>query len=195
MPTAEVLQFPRQDDTLARRGIVLLSPGPGSQSTSLRDLYRVATGETELVSDPDGQLALTFETPRAARMVALNGRVAQPPLGFALAVPVKTPQELADALAVNQMDAHVRDTLVQKNAWALLVAVHGPVQRLGIGRALGNRALDAIRDAGGERIYLAARARNSWITPWLLERAFSRDGITREIHPRTLFSRDVNFVF
>lgn len=194
-PTATVLQFPRKDEPLAKRGIVLLSPGPGSRSTYLRALYGIAIGETELAADPDGRLALTFETPRAERVVALNGRVAQPPLGFALAVPVATRQELANALVVNQVDGYVHETLNRKCGWALLVAVHAPVRRIGIGRALANRALAAIRDAGGERVYLAVRGSDAWTTPWLLGRAFSRDGVTRETHPRTLFSCDVNFSF
>lgn len=195
MSTADVLPFRRPDDSITNRGIALFSLGPGSMTTYLHALYRVATGNTELEKDPARQLALAFDTPRAARVVALNARVTQQPFGLALAVPVTTQQELADALAVNQMDQHVRDTLAHKRSWALLVAVHAPIRQIGIGRALANRALDAIRDAGGERIYLASRCCDAWAAPWLLDHAFSRDGVTREIHPRALCSRDVNFAF
>lgn len=195
MPTADVLPFRRSGDPLASRGIALFSPGPGSRAASLRPLYRIGTGPTELAADPDRQLELVFDAPLAVRVVAMNVHVTQPPLGFALAVPVATPQELADALAVNRFDPHVRVTLERSRSWALLVAVHAPVCQVGIGRALANRALDGIRDAGGERVYVAARACDAWLSSRLLDLAFSRDGVTRETHPRTLFSRDANFTF
>lgn len=195
MPTADVLHFPVRDDALARRGVALFSPADGSQPTHLSELYDLATGGTELETDPSQQLVLAFNHPRAVRVAAVNARMAQPPLGFALAVPVTTPQELANALLVNQCGPHVRDTLAHRCSWALLVATHGSVRQLGIGRALANRVLDGIRDAGAERVYLAARASDAWIGPRLHELAFSRDGVTRETHPRTLFSRDVNFSF
>ncbi len=195
MPTADVLPFRRPDDSLASRGIAIFSPGPGSRTTHLRELYRLATGETELETDLDRQLTFAFLGPFAARAVAMNARVAQPPLGLALAVPVATPQELADALLVNHFDAHVGVTLERSPSWALLVAVHAPVRQMGVGRALANRALDGIRENGGGRVYVAIRALDAPLLSRLCAIAFARDGVTREAHPRILLSRDANFAF
>lgn len=193
--SARVLPFRPVDDRLSRRDIVVIEPGPGSRPVYLRSLHGAAIGNTELETDPYAQLGLAFDHAGAVRRAAINARVAQPILGFALAVPVGGRQTLADVILVNRFDPHVADTLFRKHCWGLLLAVAEPTRKIGIGRALANQALDGIRAAGGERVYVAVRALDQWLVTRFLDLGFNRDGTTVERHPRVLFSRDVNFTF
>lgn len=191
--SAGILPFRHKVDPLARHGLVILSPTPGPHPDALRPLYRKAIGDTELETDPDGQLAKSFGRAEAVRYVAFGSGPSASIHGFALAVPVSGRQELADALAFNQFDPHVSNTLSRARCWALLVAVS--TFNVGIARALANQSLDAILDARGERVYVAARARDHRLVTKLLKLGFTRDGLSVEAVPRTLFSRDVSFVF
>src|SRR3989339_1158126 len=191
---AVVLPFHPQGDPIANRGIGICSSAAGSLPNALWSLFRLAIGIAETQTDHDGTYDLAFAHASAVRVAAMSAREVMPPLGFALAVPVASPQELADVLRMDRFESHVRESLDRKRSWALLVAVDPTVRRTGIGRTLANAALNGIRGAQGERVYVAARARDSWIAHRLLGMRFSRDGVSSEVVPRVLFSsRSLSF--
>ncbi len=193
-----ILSFPSgssQGHALVQRGILVFPLAEGSKTDNLFPLYRVAMGNTELQPDPAGQLTQTFETAGAVRLAAVNARVSRPPIGFALAVPVKTRQELADTLAVNVMQPFMETELEGRQSWALLVTVDISVRRMGIGRTIANRALDEIVAAGGERVFLAASSRDLQVGSFLARCGFTRCGLSRERSPRALYSRGTDFRF
>lgn len=198
MRSSAVIPFPRPGADLPE-AVTFTRLAGESRTTALRGLYEAAIGGSALALDPDLALKRTFDQDGAIRLAAVHSAPGRDdpsvPVAFALAVPVASLQELAEALCVNRMDAHVGVTLGRESCYALLLAVRHDWRRRGIGRAIANRALDDIRAVDGGRAYLAVRARDHWLNSQLLGLEFHRDGVTDEPVPRVLLSRRVSFVF
>lgn len=171
----------------AARLYTVCSPTRLSVPDHLVPLYERAISSPVLVEDNRQEFAKLFRDGRTVRRAAVvpGGN----PIGFALAVPVATFVELGRALSIDRIDAHVPTTIARTKAWALVLAVDAFEVRKGIGRALANDALAAMRREECHRVYVAVRAgADHWLHVRLLADGFERDGTTKD-GKRVILSR------
>lgn len=185
---------PARPNPLASRGVGIMTPTASSDPDLLVPLYESATGAPVLFEEDRREFVAMFRGGRAVRRVAVNA-TSGVPLGFALAVPVATIQDLANALRFNRFPAHVRETVVRGGTWALVVAVTPAVPLQGIGRALANQALAGIQEyADAKRLYVTIPSAEPRLCQRLADEGFSRDGTTVDDR-RLLLSHALPHVF
>jgi len=156
-------------------------------------LYGEALRRTELCGDPAARLRRLLADPYAIcrSLIKIEPRVTTT-LGFALAIPVRSLQDLTETFAANGFGRHVENTLHGQRGWALLLATDSGNFNRGVGRRLANLMLGEIRDAGGERVYVAVRQADRWLSDRLVNTLqFQRDGLTVEHHSRLILSHQL----
>ncbi len=163
----------------ASRSYLIRVPGRLSGHDALAPLYERAIASLPLVDGSRHEFERLLRDGRTMSRVAVDPGGS--PIGLAIGSPVAAIRELAVALGVGHMDAHVPATVSRGNAWALLVAV-GPFElRRGIGRVLAGEVLAAMRIEACTRVYVAVRTgADHWLHARLHASGFSRDGITKD---------------
>ncbi len=176
-----VVAFPASLDRptpLASRGIEIVTPTAASDPDFLVPFYERATGSPVLFEEDRREFVTMFRGGRSVRRVAVNASGL--PLGFSLAVPVATAQDLANALRFNRIQPHVRETVSRGGTWALVVAVTRAVPRFGIGRDLVNSVLAGVARHEATRFYATLPSADTQLYRRLLDDGFSADGTTSD---------------
>ena len=189
-----VLVFPAAPNPLDRHGIIVVSPTRESKAVSLTGLYERASEPSPIGDDDRAEFARLFRADRTVRRVAMNARTPAPPLGFAMAAPATSAQELANALRIDQIPKHVRGSIEDGAPWFLIVSVSATNPGFGIGRALANQALSAMRSGGARHVFVAAGASETSLIARLRDAGFSVDAASSD-RRRVLLSRNVDFTF
>lgn len=188
-----VLQFPPRPNHLQNRGVAIASLTPESDPSFLLPLYENAVAPYVLPKKDRPEFVALFRDEASIRFVATRQSTGSP-LGFALAAPVRSFQELANALRFDRNLPNVRVTIDAGGAWVLIVSVDPSVPLQGIGKALANQALVAMVGSGARYVFVAVRSSELALQSRLFDKGFTRDGTTTDDR-RTLFSRTAVFTF
>lgn len=193
LPPANVLPFPIPPSKLAEREILISSPARESKPAVLLPLYQAAIAPCVLREDEHPEFAALFRGENTVRRVAMSQRFLNLH-GFALAAPVATGQEFANALRVNRVPPHAKAAIERGEAWILVVSVRPESDNKGIGRALANQAMVAMYGAGAKHVFVAARSAESRFLSFLTSKGFAIGGTTTD-DTRTILSRTTSFTF
>ena len=192
-PPANVLPFPIPPCKLAEREILISSPARESNPSILLPLYAAAVAPCALREDEHPEFAALFRGERTVRRVAMAQRFHNLH-GFALAAPVATGQEFANALRVNRVPSHAKTAIERGEAWILVVSVDPKSEHKGVGRALANQAMVAMYVAGAKHVFVAVRSAESRFLVFLSQKGFVPGG-TNTDDTRTILSRTTSFTF
>lgn len=188
-----VLPFPTPENPLERRGIIITSPTAPSDPANLVPFYAAASDPVAIGDEETSEFAAAFRGGRTVRRVAIRQAVGDI-VGFAMAMPATTPQEFANALRIDRIPNHVRSAIDAGTAWAMIVSVSSAIPAQGIGRALANQALSAIRMNGARHVFVALRSSSTSAIVRLRDYGFTKDVASHD-ERRVVFSRNVDFTF
>ncbi|MEI6511362.1 MAG: GNAT family N-acetyltransferase [Candidatus Uhrbacteria bacterium] len=188
-----VLSFPARHNPLQNRGVAIATLTPESDPSFLLPLYEAAVAPYVLPKQDRPEFVALFRGESSVRIVATRQSTGAP-LGFALAAPVHSFQELANALRFDRYVPNAREMVDAGDTWALIVSVGPSAPLQGIGRALANQALVAMVGSGARYVFVAVRSSELALASRLYESGFSRDGTSNDDR-RILLSRTAAFTF